>query len=72
MTFSSQIEESKILYLVREIDRLQLLSPLEIIQILSDNQEITLGLIKDFIIEKITIEKEFIDKVFLMIKRLVI
>ena len=72
MTSSSQIEESKILYLVREIDRLQLLSPLEIIQILSDNQEITLGLIKDFIIEKITIEKEFIDKVFLMIKRLVI
>jgi hypothetical protein len=65
LTSSSQIDVTKILTIIREIDRLNLLSILEIIQILSRNQEITLGLIKDFIIDKITVEKEFIDKVFL-------
>jgi hypothetical protein len=65
LTSSSQIDEIKILKIIREIDRLNLLSTLEIIQILSRNQQITLGLIKDFIVEKITVEKEFIDKVFL-------
>ena len=48
---------------VTEINRLELLGPLEIVQILSRNPKATLGLVRDFVVQKIVKERKEIEEV---------
>ncbi len=63
LTKANDIREDMLKESIQEIDRLKLLAPLQIIQILSTNEKITLGLVKDFITDKITKEKDAIEEV---------
>jgi hypothetical protein len=58
------IQDTLLGTLIEQIDRLHLLSPLEIIQTLSNNSNISLGLIKDFMIEKISKERDEMEQLW--------
>jgi hypothetical protein len=60
---SSSIDEEKILAAVKSIDRLGLISPIEIVNMMSQNEHLTIGIIRDFIIQKISEEQAIITQV---------
>ena len=60
---STELDEIMTKTLVAEISRLELLGPLEIIQILSKNPRATLGLLKEFVVQKIVNERKEIEEV---------
>lgn len=66
LTKADVVNEDMLKDTIQEIDRLNLLAPLQIIQILSTNEKITLGLVKEFITRKIRKEKAAIEEVSLV------
>lgn len=59
--FFSQVEEADIKKLINKIKELKLMSPLELVTLLSSNDLVTIGLLKDYLIEYIDVQNKEIS-----------
>ena len=57
------LDHEKAREILMQVNRLELLGPLEIIKILSRNRNSTLGIVKDFVVETIVKERKSIEEV---------